>query len=152
MLEIIWLYRRVQSCTWTCWSWNTVGTWRRMRQRSWLVSTEPWTVQCLWNPVSSSPSARWSSWRTLGATSICESRATFRQTITGYYMFLHFSYNVWSCLMCTVVHLRLVAAYEEQQKLQKESESSKRKAENGYDRWIWEPGLGHFNTSSQKYL
>lgn len=29
---------------------------------------------------------------------------------------------------------RLVAAYEEQQKLQKESESLKRKAENGYDR------------------
>lgn len=31
---------------------------------------------------------------------------------------------------------RLVAAYEEQQKLLKESESTKRKAENGYDRWI----------------
>lgn len=30
--------------------------------------------------------------------------------------------------------LRLVAAHEEQQKLQKENESSKRKAENGYDR------------------
>lgn len=29
---------------------------------------------------------------------------------------------------------RLVAAYEENQKLQKEEESSKRKAENGYDR------------------
>lgn len=29
---------------------------------------------------------------------------------------------------------RLVAAYEELQKLQKESEASKRKAENGYDR------------------
>uniref|UniRef100_A0A8C6LN19 Pre-mRNA-processing factor 39 n=1 Tax=Nothobranchius furzeri TaxID=105023 RepID=A0A8C6LN19_NOTFU len=34
----------------------------------------------------------------------------------------------------------LVAAYEEQQKLQKESESLKRKAENGYDRCV-EPSL-----------
>lgn len=34
--------------------------------------------------------------------------------------------------------LRLVAAYEELKKLQKESESTKRKAENGYDRWIME--------------
>uniref|UniRef100_A0A8C3A3W1 Pre-mRNA-processing factor 39 n=1 Tax=Cyclopterus lumpus TaxID=8103 RepID=A0A8C3A3W1_CYCLU len=41
----------------------------------------------------------------------------------------------------------LVAAYEEHQNLQKESETSKRKAENGYDRWIWEQGVGHINTS-----
>lgn len=31
---------------------------------------------------------------------------------------------------------RLVAAYEENQKLQKESDNSKRKAENGYDRCL----------------
>ena len=37
-----------------------------------------------------------------------------------------------------------MAAYDEQQKLLKESEPTKRKAENGYDRWIWEQGLGHF--------
>lgn len=41
---------------------------------------------------------------------------------------------------------RLVAAYEENEKLQKESESSKRKAENGYDRWIMGQGWGHINT------
>ncbi|KAM7368112.1 hypothetical protein PAMP_014362 [Pampus punctatissimus] len=40
----------------------------------------------------------------------------------------------------------LVATYEEHQKLQKESEPTKRKAENGYDRWILEQGLGHINT------
>lgn len=34
----------------------------------------------------------------------------------------------------TSTFLSLVAAYEEQQKLLKESEPTKRKAENGYDR------------------
>jgi len=43
---------------------------------------------------------------------------------------------------------RLVATYEEHQNLQKESETSKRKAENGYDRWIKEPVVRHINTSS----
>lgn len=33
-----------------------------------------------------------------------------------------------------ILIFRLVAAYEEQQKLQKEDEASKSKAENGYDR------------------
>lgn len=40
-------------------------------------------------------------------------------------------------VICLLFHpSRLVAAYEENQKLQKESENSKRKAENGYDRCL----------------
>ncbi len=45
-----------------------------------------------------------------------------------------------------------MATYEEHQKLQKESEPTKRKAENGYDRWIMEQGLGHINTSLLSYV
>lgn len=44
---------------------------------------------------------------------------------------------------------RLVAACEELQKLQKENESTKRKAENGYDRCVMGQGLGHTNTVFQ---
>lgn len=52
--------------------------------------------------------------------------------------------------MCNIhpfISYRLVATYEEHQKLQKENEPAKRKAENGYDRWIMAQGWGHINTS-----
>lgn len=41
--------------------------WPRMRQRSWLVLTEPWIAQCLLNHDSSLPSAKSSFLKTLAA-------------------------------------------------------------------------------------
>lgn len=68
----LWLSRQIQNSFWTCWRWNTVGTYRKMRLRSWLALTEPWGVRCHSNLASSSASGRLNSSRTLAVTLTCE--------------------------------------------------------------------------------
>lgn len=55
--------------------------------------------------------------------------------------------NVLKSHVYSFTSFSLVAAYEEQQKLQKENESTKRKAENGYDRWLMKRSIHHINTN-----